>query len=199
MYTLKDSALAPNSSIPNIKQLREQYTYNIYPCVSVVAVEQSGVGRNDGCRQCPQPSRGGSFLPISVSPRHTPERSLKRLDEGEKGEGDLRTLPLDCQIKKLSEHYASIARQPIVSCDVMLAVPRAKVVCPQTWDSVFPLGHSAPYAADVPNSVLQRSKALCHSSTLEFVQQHCRSSFTLQSLPERGTPPQAGHSSHLYV
>ena len=197
MYTLKDSALAPNSSVPNIKQLREQYTYNIYPCVSVVAVEQSSAGRNDGCKQCPQPSRGGSFLPISVSPRHTPERPLATLEEGEKDMTDLRSLPLNCQIKKLSEHYASIARQPSVSCDVIPAVPRAKVVCPQTWDSVFPLGHSAPYAADVPNSVLQHSRALCHASTLEFVQQHCRSSFTLQSFPR--STAQTGHGGNIYV
>ena len=192
--------MTANSSIPNIKQLREQYTYNIYPCMPVAATEPAGMGKNGGHKQCPQPSRGGSFLPLSVSMGHTTRRTSERpvedqVDEGE-GEGrksDFKGMPVNYQIKKLGERYASVARQPSVSCDLALAMPQARVVCPQTRQALFPLGHSVSYAADVPNSVLQHSRMLSHGCTLEFVQHHCQSAFTLQSFPGSHLCPPRAH------
>ena len=176
-----------------MQQLRERYTYNIYPCAPLPAVESASVDKQATTRLCPRPSRGGSFLPIAVKPgQHSSiaqESKIKVQVEESGREGAESTV--EDQIRKLHEHYAAVARQPSVSCDLDMAMPQARVVCPQIGQSVFPLSYTMSYAADVPTNVLQHSKLLSHCSTVDFVQQHCSSTFTLQSFP--GSRPHPLH------
>lgn len=70
--------------------------------------------------------------------------------------------PVSAQVKLLKEHYTQTTRQPQkLQCNLGLLPPHARVVCPQTKKSVVTQNGTAySYAADVPNSVIEKSKDL---------------------------------------
>lgn len=132
----------PNSTIPNIKKLREKYTYNIYPCGLLEPEAMEGDTHDGGGKDammCPPPSRGGSFLWKPKEKKHAGKKEERRkkeestknniqgkvlkdivvkeslVDEEEGGESGSRRLeefPIETQVKLLTEHYSHVARQP---------------------------------------------------------------------------------------
>ena len=78
--------MSSDSSIPLVDELREKYTYNIYPC----GVQPSSEGRREGAGgkarlMAPLPSRGGSFcVETSDRDREKDEKEKAREREGER-------------------------------------------------------------------------------------------------------------------
>lgn len=194
----------PDSTIPNIKKLREKYTYNIYPC-GLLEPETEGDTSDGGGKEtimCPPPSRGGSFFW-----RHKEKKDLeKKEEEGEKEEHKhgkvsrdfvvkeslvdevegvdsgrcLEEFPIETQVKLLKEHYAHVARQPTrIKCNISLSAPRARALCPQMKRAIDPSPGTVAYAADVPLDVVHQSRILGGSDTLQFLHQQRHTSFTI--------------------
>ncbi len=181
--------MAPNTEIPNIKKLREKYTYNIYPCAQPFCnLETSSEDLMDGSKQCPLPSRGGSYffsrkkIGRSQNGKHHGHSEESSMTTTRKGVADsLEKLPMDVQLKKLEEHYAQVARQPSsITCNMELVPPNARAVCPQVKTNFSPLSvDTVPYAADVPLEVLRRSKEQSGSEALETLHKQRRKTFTI--------------------
>lgn len=188
--------MAHNGEIPDIKKLRERYTYNIYPCAQPFSSPETSLEVNtDGSKQCPLPSRGGSYLfgrqkgtrsQNGTHPSHSVDSPLSNRrvtgDDGrEEVTGSFEQLPMDTQLKKLHEHYTQVARQPSsITCNMALAPPRARAVCPQVKTTISYLDFkTVPYAADVPPEILHRSMEQSGSRTLETLHKQRRKTFTI--------------------
>ena len=200
VYAVQGCASAPDSVVPDIQKLREKYTYNIYPCaqplcspVTPSTMEGSPGELLDGSKQCPLPSRGGSLFSTKKKSRSRNGESYNHKRGGsvtlESSVGmetdtemsSLESFPVDVQIKKLHELYAHVARQPnTITCNLELVPPRARAICPQTKRTVTPLNFDkSPYAADVPQSVLQQSKIQSGFKALETFKQQRKNTFTI--------------------
>lgn len=209
VYAIQDCATLPNSIIPNIKKLREKYTFNIYPCGLLEPEGVEGDLHESGGRDammCPPPSRGGSFLwkPKEKKDARTKKEKRKKeecekniegkvlkdivvkeslVDEVEGGESGSRRLeefPIETQIKLLTEHYSHIARQPSsIKCSLGLTIPRARALCPQMKRTVDSSPGTVVYAADVPPEVLHQSQILGGFSTLQFLRKQRSKTFTI--------------------
>ena len=151
--------------------------------------------------ECPHPSRGGSFLfrkktkPVSLRngdssndlrASYIPPDEDADLRKGihsrkELEDVDLGSFPMEVQVKRLQEHYAQVAKQPPsqITCNLDLAPPRARAVCPQTKVSVYSDSFTSAYAADVPPEVLLRSKMLSGSEALATFQKQRDKVFTI--------------------
>ena len=201
MYAIQDCAAVPNSTIPNIKKLREKYTYNIYPC-GLLEPETEGDTVDGGGKDtimCPPPSRGGSFFWRPKEKKDSEEEGEKGkhkrgkvlrdfvvkeslVDEVEGGESgrSLEEFPIETQVKLLREHYAQVARQPTcIRCNISLSAPRARALCPQMKRAIDPSPGVVAYAADVPLDVVHQSRILGGSNTLQFLHQQRNTSFTI--------------------
>ncbi len=77
---------------------------------------------------------------------------------------------LDDQIKMLRQHYFLMSRDPpTIRCNIDLAPPMARVVCPQTkYKSTAAMRKmtSRPYGLDVPDKVVSKSKVRYHHFSL---------------------------------
>ena len=172
--------------VPVLSELREKYTYNIYPCGLQPAANEVGGGRREPRPLAPLPSRGGSFAAESscdesrmkqerrrngfhscrkVGRETPPKTSLqKTLCVGGERDEDGKTLANMSgpqQIRYLGKHYSSVAQQPShIHCDLHLAPPIARAYCPQQEKDKSPVPYYTAYAADVPLSVIQQSRVL---------------------------------------
>ena len=207
MYAVKGCTLNSETPAPDIRELREKYTYNIYPC----GVQPSNeVGGEGAWPMAPLPSRGGSF---GVEPHnscydddpsketHSHHHSSKpssqrktgksfsngvvadgrvqRSFEGGGGGAEV-SGPVEQQIRHLNRHYCSVARQPShVSCDMQLTPPIARAFCPQQQRDTNPVPYYTAYAADVPLDVIQQSRVMSGFDQLLRFNDHQRDQFVL--------------------
>lgn len=201
VYAVRECAKAPGSSVPDIKNLREKYTYNIYPCAQLLNLGDSTpgtTGSEEGGRRlkrCPHPSRGGSFFfgrkgketKADTAPREMVKESLTDDEEERvpKEDSRLQKCPIKVQVKKLHKHYLQVAKQPTcISCDMTLAPPKARPVCPQTKKSTAPAEFTMSYAADVPPEVLRESRIRSGLDAVEAIQNR-KKPFTISSVPTK--------------
>lgn len=193
---------------PNIHELREQYTYNIYPC-GVPANEVGGVSERP---MAPLPSRGGSFgvetlegcydtrkkIPSLTTVKHTHKKKKKkendingvtstaeeRVHRAFERDGVRDTTPvsgpIEEQVRYLNKHYYSVARQPShIRCDMQLTPPIARAYCPQQQKDVNPVPYYTAYAADVPLDVIRQSRIMSGFDQLLKFHEHRRDQFIL--------------------
>ena len=136
---------------------------------------------------CPPPSRGGAFsFPNSPGKKKTTNPVTKK--DKDYVHGQLSSSPpaaltkersMNAQIKLLREHYTQTAKQPCsIRCTIGLTPPQAKAVCPQTKRSVV-LPTGSVYAADVPQDVLVKSRALSGHTTLDLLSKQKKRVFTI--------------------
>lgn len=200
VYAVRGCSSNSHTPIPVIQELREKYTYNIYPC-GVQPGGDGGCGGEGGELRpiVPLPSRGGSFAvePSSdeMRKRAEKEKSKKRKKEKELGAvpnsnrdvleravagGAETTGPLDQQIKHLHKHYSSVARQPShIRCDMQLTPPIARAFCPQQTKDCNPVPYYTAYAADVPLDVIAQSRVMSGFDQLVKLHEHRKDQFVL--------------------
>ena len=143
VYAIKRcSSSDTDTPVPVVSELREKYTYNIYPCGLQPANEVGGAGKEPR-PMAPLPSRGGSYvaesscdesrrrstkLPERRKNGHTKKQPREERGEttilkktlcvggggDEEGEGPvaMTTAPLQKQIRYLGRQYSSVAQQP---------------------------------------------------------------------------------------
>ena len=198
VYAVHGCTSNPQSPVPVIRELREKYTYNIYPCgVQPASEGAGGERRKERPMMAPLPSRGGSFTieggETARRTRDTKEKRRKKSAKNasletnclnkafcEEGAGDGEGATIGKQIKQLHEHYCTVARQPSrVSCNLKLTPPIARAYCPQQQRDTRPVPYYMAYAADVPLEVVEQSRALSGFDLLSQLQEHRRDQFVL--------------------
>ena len=148
-------------------------------------------------RPCPLPMQGGSFAMTShwkdKDDRIGSKKKRKKKVKGGKGrtrDDEIRGLgwsgqkspalpkeklisfPLEDQVLLLRQHYFTTSRQPpTIRCNIDLAPPMARMVCPQTKYKSMEVSRKqmgGVYGPDVPDSVIQRSKVRVHGSVVSM-------------------------------
>ena len=222
VYAVRGSTVNSHSPLPAIPELREKYTYNIYPCGVQLASEGGGAGEgangDRGRPMAPLPSRGGSFAAESgeeskrrdreskekAKDRRKAEASecgsncLKRAFWGEEEIVDTTSGPVEQQIRQLNKHYYTVARQPShVRCNMQMTPPIARAYCPQQQRDPNPIPYYTAYAADVPLDVVQQSRALSGFDQLSKLQEYRKEQFVLSftDSPELHHPSSLPHHS----
>lgn len=197
-----------SDSIPNIKKLREKYTYNIYPCAQLVDLQ----GRSEekkNLRPCPVPSRGGAFITGGSTGRWKSSSGEEERDSSvDNEEEDLEAssesdahsdTSMQHEIKKLHKHYLTVAKQPSkIQCNMDLAPPRARAVCPQTRHSVSPAHYPMAYGADVPPEVLRESQLRSGVNVLTSLREQRRKTFTIAYTQPKSVQPRTGYLRREY-
>ena len=138
-------------------------------------------------KKCPPPTCGGSLSFGDIGQSSKKNTSKTSESRAQLQDHFLRDplpsvhTPVSTQMKLLKEHYTHTAKQPQnLKCSIGLVPPHARVVCPQTKKSVIaPNGNFLSYAADVPNSVLEKSKDLSGYNCLEDLQRYRKKVFTI--------------------
>ena len=190
VYAIKKCTTSDSDEpLPLIPELRERFTYNIYPCGLQPANEVGGAKKRP---MAPLPSRGGSFAADSScdeSRTRTAKHSGRgRQSEGVRGEGvqednEASTVvagPLPQQIRYLNKQYTTVARQPAhIRCDLQLTPPIARAFCPQQQRDSNPVPYYTAYAADVPLHVIRQSRIMSGFDHLLKVYGHRREPFVL--------------------
>ena len=187
VYAIKRTTSCDSDEpVPVVSELREKYTYNIYPCG---LQPELGGARKEPRPMAPLPSRGGSFTAES-SCEESRRRCMKLPERRKNGHGkktgDVRETPskaslqktlcvrgegddysaamsgsLHQQLRRLGKHYSSVAQQPThIHCDLHLTPPIARAFCPQQQKDNNPVPYYTAYAADVPLNVIQQSRIL---------------------------------------
>ena len=206
MYSIQDCAVEQSDSIPNIKKLREKYTYNIYPCAQLLDLRGCPEEKQD-LRPCPVPSRGGSFVAGRSTNRQRfssaeEERDgpLDNEEEEEDFEGSSESdTSAQLEIKNLHKHYLKVAKQPSsIQCNMGLAPPRARAVCPQTRNSVSPAHYPMTYGADVPAEVLRESQLRSGVNVLTSLREQRRKIFTIDYTQPKSMRPRTGYLRKEY-
>lgn len=189
VYAVQGCTASPQFTIPAIHELRERYTYNIYPC----GVQALSEGGGEGVKErpmAPLPSRGGAFAleggrqkGEAEKEKERKRKEKKKEKEEVKGEGkevSLQESPVERQVKRLHDHYSQLARQPSrIHCNLHLTPPTARAFCPQQQRDVNPIPYYMAYAADVPMEVIKQSRLLSGFDLLEILQEHRKDQFTL--------------------
>ena len=187
VYAIKrTTSFDSDEPVPVVCDLREKFTYNIYPCG---LQPELGGARKEPRPMAPLPSRGGSFTAESSCDesrkrsmklperrknghdkkmwdvRETPSKASLQKTLCVGGEGDdystAMSGPLHQQLRHLGKHYSSIAQQPThIHCDMHLTPPIARAFCPQQQKDRSPVPYYTAYAADVPLKVIQQSRVL---------------------------------------
>ncbi|CAI7994066.1 TBC1 domain family member 30 [Geodia barretti] len=187
VYAIKrTTSFDSDEPVPVVSDLREKFTYNIYPCG---LQPELGGARKEPRPMAPLPSRGGSFTAESSCDesrkrsmklperrknghdkkmwdvRETPSKASLQKTLCVGGEGDdystAMSGPLHQQLRHLGKHYSSIAQQPThIHCDMHLTPPIARAFCPQQQKDRSPVPYYTAYAADVPLKVIQQSRVL---------------------------------------
>ena len=196
VYAILDCATSSESTIPSIAKLREKYTYNICPWAMPEDEDSQEVSRKK-TKKCPPPTCGGSLsfggVGSQSSKNNTSKENQTNKHKMSKSRAQLQDhflsdplpsvhTPVSTQMKLLKEHYTHTARQPQkLKCSLGLVPPHARVVCPQTKKSVLAPsgGNILSYAADVPNSVLEKSKDLSGYNSLQDLHRYRKKVFTI--------------------
>lgn len=197
VYAVQGCTASPQFTIPAIHELRERYTYNIYPC----GVQALSEGGGEGVKErpmAPLPSRGGAFALEGGRQKGEAEKERKRKEkkkEKEEGKGEgkevsLQESPVERQVKRLHDHYSQLARQPSrIHCNLHLTPPTARAFCPQQQRDANPIPYYMAYAADVPMEVIKQSRLLSGFDLLEILQEHRKDQFTLSFAHPSDTHP----------
>ena len=196
VYAVKGCTLNSETPVPAIRELREKYTYNIYPC----GLQSSGEigtagGKGTTTRpMAPLPSRGGSFATDESWKRAVRNNRQQKVKEPRSSECGSKRLqrafgggenaaisgPVDQQIKYLNKHYDTVAKQPThVRCDMQVTPPIARAYCPQQQRDTNPIPYYTAYAADVPLDVIQQSRVMSGFDQLLKLHEHRRHKFML--------------------
>lgn len=202
VYSIQDYAAGQSDSVPNIKKLREKYTYNIYPCAELLDLRGCSEEK-EHLRPCPVPSRGGSFVTGGSTRRKKSssiedERGGSPYNEGEETEGSSESdthsdASVQLEIKKLHAHYLQVAKQPsCIHCNMGLAPPQARAVCPQTKNSVAPAHYPMTYGADVPPDVLHESQLRSGANVLTSLREQRRKTFAISYTQPKSMLPRTG-------